>query len=140
MNARAWQGHEGIKVQVNELAPMIATGIEGAAVFFQVKDEQMRTSQLRLIKVASKESAQPGEVIEFTLRFDNTGNQLIGNVTILDDLVGRLEFLPGTAVSSLAAGFAPQLNSSGSFTMRFEITDPLAPGDFGVIQFRCRVR
>ena len=140
MNARAWQGNEGIKVQVNELAPMLATGIEGAAVFFQVRDEQMRTSQLRLIKVASKESAQPGEIIEFTLRFDNIGTQPIGNVTILDDLTGRLEFLPGTAVSSLPAGFVPQPNAGGSFTMRFEITDPLAPGNFGVIQFQCRVR
>ena len=140
VNARAWQGNEGIRVQVNELAPMTATGIDGAAVYFQVRDEQERTSQLRLIKVASRESAQPGEVIEFTLRFDNLGNQLIGNVTILDDLSGRLEFLPGTAVSSLAAGFAPQLNTGGSLTLRFEITDPLAPGDFGVIQFQCRVR
>ena len=140
MNARAWQGNEGIKVQVNELAPMIASNVDGAAVFFQVKDEQMRTSQLRLIKVASKESALPGEIVEFTLRFDNIGTQLIGNVTVLDDLTGRLEFLPGTAVSSLTAGFAPQFNSSGSLTMRFEITDPLPPGDFGVIQFQCRVR
>jgi len=140
MNAKAWQGHEGIKVQVNELAPMIMSNVDGAAVFFQVRDGQMRTSQLRLIKVASKESAQPGEVVEFTLRFDNIGNQLIGNVTILDDLSGRLEFLPGTAVSSLAAGFAPQLNASGSLTMRFEVTDPLPPNGFGVIQFQCRVR
>ena len=140
MNARAWQGNERIRVQVNELAPMIMSNIDGAAIFFQVRDEQARTSQLRLIKVASKESAQPGEVVEFTLRFDNIGNQLIGNVTILDDLIGRLEFLPGTAVSSLAAGFAPQLNTNGSLTMRFEITNPLAPGDFGVIQFHCRVR
>jgi len=140
MNARAWLGIEGIKVQINALAPMTATGIDGAAVFFQVKDEQLRTSELRLIKVASKESAQPGDIVEFTLRFDNIGSQLIGNVTILDDLVGRLEFLPGTAVASLASGFAPQLNSGGSLTLRFEITDPLAPGDFGVIQFQCRVR
>ena len=140
MNAKAWQGNEGIKVQVNKLAPMAASSVDGAAVFFQVRDEQMRTSQLRLIKVASKQSAQPGEVVEFTLRFDNIGNQLIGNVTIIDDLTGRLELLPGTAVSSLAAGFAPQLNASGSLTMRFEVTDPLPPGGFGVIQFQCRVR
>jgi len=140
LNARAWQGNEGIRVQVNELAPMTTTGIDGVAVYFQITDEQARTSQLRLIKVASRESAQPGEIVEFTLRFDNIGNQLIGNVTILDDLPGRLEFLPGTAVSSLAAGFAPQLNANGSLTLRFEIADPLAPGNFGVIQFHCRVR
>jgi len=140
INARAWQGNEGIKVQINELTPMAMVGIEGAAVYFQVEDKQSRTSKLRLIKVASKESAQPGEIIEFTLRFDNVGNQLIGNVTILDDLTRRLEFLLGTAVASLESGFSTQLNAGGSLTLRFEITDPLAPGEFGVIQFQCRVR
>ena len=140
LNAQAWGGSEWIKVQVNELAPMSASGIDGAAVYFQVDDKQSKTSKLRLIKVASKDSAQPGEMVEFTLRFDNVGTELIGNVTILDDLTGRLEFLPGTAVSSLKSGFVPQVNRSGSFTLRFEITDPLAPGDFGVIRFQCRVR
>jgi len=140
MNARAWQTNEGIRIQISELDPMSTTGIDGAAVYFTVEDKQSRTSQLRLIKVASKETAQPGEIIEFTLRFDNIGNQLIGNVTILDDLTGRLEFLPGTAVASLASGFSSQINTGGSLTLRFEITDPLAPGDFGVIRFQCRVQ
>ena len=140
VNAKAWMGSEGLKVQMNDLAPMSATGIDGAAVYFQVEDKQSRTSKLRLIKVASKESAQPGEIIEFTLRFDNIGNQLLGNVTVLDDLTGRLEFLPGTAVASLKSGFVPQLNERGTLTLRFEIIEPLAPGDFGVIQFQCRVR
>jgi uncharacterized repeat protein (TIGR01451 family) len=140
MNARAWQGNEAVRIQINELAPMTATEIDGASVYFQVEDKQSKTSKLRLIKVASKDSALPGEIVEFTLRFDNIGNQLLGNVTILDDLTGRLEFLPGTAVASLKSGFVPQVNGRGTLTLRFEIIDPLAPGDFGVIQFQCRVR
>ncbi|MDR0705633.1 MAG: DUF11 domain-containing protein [Planctomycetaceae bacterium] len=137
--ARAWQGSEGIKVQMNILAPMEATSEEGAESFFQIEDES-KTSKLRLIKTASKKSAQPGEIVEFTLRFDNVGTQIIGNVTILDNLTTRLEFLPGTALSSLKSGFVVQPNDSGSFTLRFEITDPLKPGEFGVVQFQCRVR
>lgn len=140
INARAWQGNEAVRIQINELAPMTATEIDGASVYFQVEDKQSKTSKLRLIKVASKESALPGEIVEFTLRFDNIGNQLLGNVTILDDLTGRLEFLPGTAVASLKSGFVPQLNARGTLTLRFEIIDPLPPGEFGVIQFQCRVR
>ena len=139
-NARGWQGNEGIRVQMNEYAPMASVGIDGAAAYFQIEDDQSRSSKLRLIKVASHDAASPGEIIEFTLRFDNIGNQLIGNVTILDDLTSRLEFLPGTAIASLASGFSPQPNASGGFTLRFEITEPLAPGEFGVIQFQCRVR
>ncbi|MDR1963621.1 MAG: DUF11 domain-containing protein [Planctomycetaceae bacterium] len=138
--ARAWQGAEGIKVQMNILAPMEATSEEGAESFFQIEEDKSKTSKLRLIKVASKKSAQPGEIVEFTLRFDNLGTQMIGNVTILDNLTTRLEFLPGTALSSLKSGFMIQSNDSGSFTLRFEITDPLQPGEFGVVQFQCRVR
>lgn len=137
--AKAWQGTEGIKVQMNILAPMEATSEEGAESFFQIEDES-KTSKLRLIKTASKKSAQPGEIVEFTLRFDNVGTQPIGNVTILDNLTTRLEFLSGTALSSLKSGFVVQPNDSGSFTLRFEITDPLNPGEFGVVQFQCRVR
>jgi uncharacterized repeat protein (TIGR01451 family) len=137
--ARAWQGNEGTKIQINILAPMEATSEEGAESFFQIEEES-KTSKLRLIKTASKKSAQSGEIVVFTLRFDNIGTQLIGNVTILDNLTTRLEFLSGTALSSLKSGFVVQPNESGSFTLRFEITDPLKPGDFGVVQFQCRVR
>ena len=139
-NARAWMGSEGVRIQLDELAPMAATSVDAAAAYFQIEDKQSRTSKLRLIKVASKDAAVPGDIIEFTLRFDNIGNQLIGNVTILDDLSGRLEFLPGAATASLQSGFVPQPNASGGLTLRFEIIDPLAPGEFGVIQFQCRVR
>lgn len=140
--AKSWQGAEGTKVRIDALAPMGAVSEEGAESFFQIeidKDES-KTAKLRLIKVADKEAAQPGDVIEFSLRFDNVGNQTIGNVTILDNLTSRLEFLPDTALSSLKSGFAVQANDSGSFTLRFEITEPLEPGQFGVVQFRCRVK
>jgi len=139
-NARAWMGNEHIRVQLNELAPMAAVGTDGAAVYFQIEDDQSRSSMLRLIKVASHDAASPGDIIGFTLRFDNIGNQLLGNVTILDDLTSRLEFLSGTAIASLPSGFAPHPNANGGVTLRFEIIEPLAPGEFGVIQFQCRVR
>ena len=50
--------------------------------------------RLRLVKVASTPFAKPGEEVDFTLRFDNVGNQPIGNVTILDSLSTRLEYVP----------------------------------------------
>jgi uncharacterized repeat protein (TIGR01451 family) len=138
--ARSWMGVQGIKVQMNSLAPMEATAIDAAAAVFMIEDKNSKTSQLRLIKVASKDSAQPGEIVAFTLRFDNIGNLPIGNITILDNMTTRLEFLSGTALSSIPSGFAVEQNTSGSFTLRFEITNPLEPGQFGVVQFQCRVR
>ncbi|GHT35935.1 hypothetical protein FACS189427_06440 [Planctomycetales bacterium] len=140
VNARAWQGIEGVKIQVNLLAPAEASTIDGAESIFQIKADDSKTSKIRLIKIADKKTAQPGDIIQFTLRFDNIGNQPIGNVTVLDNLTTRLEFLSGTAKSSVASGFTVEPNDSGSFVLRFEITDPLLPNQFGVVQFQCRVR
>ena len=139
-SARAWQGVEGVKVRIGSQTPMSASSEEGAESFFQVKLDGSQSSKLRLIKVASTKAAQPGEIVEFTLRFDNIGTLPIGNVTILDNLTTRLEFIAGTAKSSLPTGFIVEPNDGGSFTLRWEITDPLLPLQFGVVQFQCRVR
>jgi len=103
-------------------------------------DEPPACPRLRIIKVASTQFAQPGDVIDFTLRFDNVGNQPIGNVTIVDSLSTRLEYVPATAQSSLKANFQAKPNDAGSDMLRWEITDPLPVGAGGIIRFRCRVR
>ena len=140
VSARAWQGVEGVRVRVGSQTPMAASSEEGAESFFQIKLDGSQTSKLRLIKVASKKAAQPGEIVEFTLRFDNVGTLPIGNVTILDNLTTRLEFVEGSAKSSLPTGFIVEPNDAGSFTLRWEITEQLLPLQFGVVQFQCRVR
>jgi len=96
--------------------------------------------KLRLVKVASTPFAQPGDTVDFTLRFDNIGNQPIGNVTILDSLSTRLEYLAGSAQCSVKAEFSTQPNEGGSLVVRCEVSRPLEPGKGGVLRFRCRVR
>jgi len=96
--------------------------------------------KLRLLKLASTASALPGEEVEFTLRFDNTGNRVIGNVTIVDNLTTRLQLIPDSQTSSVAAKFSAEPNENGSLLLRWEIDEPLEPGQGGVLQFRCKVR
>ena len=96
--------------------------------------------RLRVCKIASRHEARPGEDVEFTIRFDNVGDQVIGNVTVIDNLTTRLEYVPDSAQCSLKAQFSTQPNEGGSLVIRCEITDPLKPGTGGVIRFRCRVR
>ena len=50
----------------------------------------------------------------FTLRFDNCGDQPIGNVVIVDSLSTRLEYVPDSAECSLDAKFSTQPNEGGS--------------------------
>lgn len=96
--------------------------------------------RLRLVKVASKSEAAPGEEVDFTLRFDNVGDQKIGNVTIVDSLTTRLEFVEGSTSCTLPAKFGTQDNEADSLVLRWEIDEPLEPGQGGVIRFKCRLR
>jgi len=96
--------------------------------------------KLRVVKVASTPYALPGETVDFTIRFDNVGDQVIGNVTLVDNLTTRLEYVPGTAQSSLKANFSTQPSESESLVLRWEIIDPVKPARGGVVRFTCRVR
>ena len=96
--------------------------------------------RLRVVKVASKQNVQPGEMIGFTIRYDNVGDEQIGNVTIIDNLTSRLEYMLNTAQSSLPAKFFTQANEGDSLVLRWEVTDPLKPGQGGIVRFNCRVR
>ncbi|MDR2642032.1 MAG: hypothetical protein LBC74_04485 [Planctomycetaceae bacterium] len=139
-NARVWQGSEGVKIKASYKVPMSMSVGEGVGQLFKIDDSGIAgKSQLRLIKVASRGSASSGDVIEFTLRFDNLGTEPLGNITIMDNLTTRLEFIPDSAMSSVPSGFVLEPNGVSSFTLRFEIKDPLEAGKFGVVQFRCRV-
>lgn len=139
-NARQWQGAGGVQVKASYSVPMSTTAGDGVGQLFKIDDSGvLGKSKLRLIKVASKRSAKSGDIIEFTLRFDNLGTEPIGNITIIDNLTTRLEFISGSAMSSLESGFLVEPNDAASFTLRFEITNPLESGQFGVVQFRCRV-
>ena len=96
--------------------------------------------KLRVAKVASTPFAEPGDEVDFTIRFDNVGDQTIGNVTIVDSLNTRLEFVPDSAQCSVDAQFFTEPNEGDSVVVRCEVTNPLEPGKGGILRFRCRVR
>jgi uncharacterized repeat protein (TIGR01451 family) len=96
--------------------------------------------RLRIIKVASTPAALPGDEVWFTLRFDNVGQQIIGNVTVIDSLNTRLEYVEGSAQCSRKAKIFTEPNEGGSQILRCEIADPMKPGEGGVVRFRCLVR
>lgn len=143
-------------VEKAELAAVTLTGIEAPQVVFGVKQavaldgilkpgiiyhsDEPNSPRLRLLKLASCGNAQPGEEIEFTLRYDNIGDQVIGNVTIVDNLSARFEYVPQSAVSSVDADFSAKPNDAGSLILRWEIKDPVKAGEGGILRFRVKVR
>jgi uncharacterized repeat protein (TIGR01451 family) len=108
-----------------------------AGVVYRV--DEPHSPHLRVIKLASTGNALPGEEVEFTLRFDNIGDQTIGNVTIVDNLATRFEYIPNSAKSSIDANFITTPSDNDSSILRWEIKPPLKAGEGGVLRFRVRV-
>jgi uncharacterized repeat protein (TIGR01451 family) len=137
-SAVALTGVQAPQVLFNGKAAAAQVGVRQAGVIYQTSGPER--PRLRLIKLASCGNALPGEVIEFTLRFDNVGDQTIGNVTIVDNLSTRFEYIPESAKSSIDATFVVTPNENESSILRWEIGPPLKPGEGGVLRFRVRVR
>ncbi|MCS7014824.1 MAG: DUF11 domain-containing protein, partial [Gemmatales bacterium] len=95
---------------------------------------------LRLQKWASAHAARSGDVITFYLRYTNTSNRSLNDIAITDSLSPRLEYVPGSARSDREAVFVLQENQAGGRILRWEIRDPLPPGQHGTISFQVRVR
>lgn len=136
-NARAWTQVEELNVFVDgqeAISTSSAQQLQGVVVY------DHKGARIRLCKVASENMANPGDVISFTIRVDNTGEQPLSNLVITDSLTPRLEFIAGTDKSSLPANFSTSPNTAGSEVLRWELTEVLKPGEGGVVRFDCRVR
>ena len=138
-SASVWQDDLGLQVTVNKATPVIVRDVKSTQELLSIKSED-GTAILRVTKIASKIAARAGEFVEFTIRYDNLSGKKIGNVTIIDNLTHRLEYVPKSAQSTLKADFINETNEANSLMLRWEIIDPIEPHSGGVIRFKCRVR
>ncbi len=137
--AIVWSKDLAVQAVLNGRVAIGLTQNERTEDVFTVKD--LRNSpKLRVVKVASTQSAKPGEFVDFTLRFDNLGDQPLGNIVLVDNLTTRLEYVPQSAQSSLKAVFTVEPNEGESLVLRWEIDQAIQPGEGGIVRFRCRVR
>lgn len=137
--AVTWTHKQAVQILLDRTAATAEVGTQKLQMTYTIGSPP-GNPRLRLIKVASTPFAEPGDEISFTIRFDNVGNQPIGNVTILDSLHTRLEYIPNSAQCSVKAEFSTQINEGDSVVLRCELSDPLRVGKGGVLRFRCRVR
>jgi uncharacterized repeat protein (TIGR01451 family) len=136
--AAIWTLDKGVQIILDGTSANVASGDARAQATYAIDHES--EPSLRIIKVASACAAQPGQIVEFTLRFDNIGNEPLGNVTIIDNLTTRLEYVPDSETSTQSADFLTQANEGDSLILRWEIIDPVPSGSGGTIRFKCRVR
>ena len=96
--------------------------------------------RLRIVKLADKEAAKPGDIVTFTIRFDNLGDRALTHVRIIDNLTPRLEYVDDSASSDVPGSINADDNGEGSHVLRFELDSPLAGHTGGVISFQAKLR
>jgi len=137
--AIAWSHTQAVQVVLDRKGAMADVKYDPATSVYTVTTPPGRP-KLRLVKVASTPFAKPGETVDFTIRFDNVGDEPIDNVAILDSLSTRLEYVPDSAQCSVDAKFSTRPNEGESVVVRCDVSKSLNPGQGGVLRFRCRVR
>ncbi|MEZ6116265.1 MAG: hypothetical protein R3C28_06800 [Pirellulaceae bacterium] len=135
--ADVWTDHQSAQVIVDSIVAVAEKSLHNPGLLYHVKPGEPK---LRVIKVASTGAAAPGEEVAFTLRFDNVGDQPIDQVTVIDNLTTRLEYVEDSAECDLDAEFKTDENNGDSLTVSWTIKEPIKPGEGGIIRFRCRVR
>ncbi|MGI8978005.1 MAG: hypothetical protein ACR2FY_02145 [Pirellulaceae bacterium] len=136
--AEVWLDTKAVQVVIDGKMAVEAAGTSGSQETRMYELEGK--PRLRICKVASKSDAKVGETVEFTLRFDNIGEQPVSHVTIIDSLTTRLEYVEGSQSASREAKFDTQENEGESLVLRWALTEPLKVNEGGIIRFQCRVR
>jgi uncharacterized repeat protein (TIGR01451 family) len=95
---------------------------------------------LRIVKLCEQTAAQPGDVINFVIRYDNVGGRELNGVRILDNLSPRLELVPGSVSFDRPGTLEVQDNNAGSQIIVFQLDEPLPGETGGVLSFQCLVR
>lgn len=137
--AKSWTDNLGLQVHSDKVQPVVVNDALSLQQIVVVETDD-DNAILRVVKIASKVAARPGEEVEFTIRFDNLSPRKVGNVTLIDNLTARLRYVPDSAECSLKGKFIQRENDGGSLMLRWEIEEPLAAGKGGVIRFKCRVK
>ncbi len=136
--AVAWTLDEAVEVTVEDLKPPTLTRDENVAglTIFEFPD----AGRLRICKLADRQHAAPGEIVNFSIQVVNVGDSPVNHVTITDNLTTRLEYLPDSQTCSAGAEFKSVENASQSLQLTWALTDQLQVGESATIRFRCRVR
>ncbi len=138
-SARVWEDNLGLQIAVDNTAPVTVDKVRSAQQIVHVETKE-GADILRVTKVASKIAARTGDIVEFTIRFDNLSARDLTDVTIIDNLTRRLEYIADSASSTVSAEFSQEENDGGSLMLQWKLTEALAPQKGGLVRFKCRVR
>ena len=152
-NVAAWATDLQPVVTATTAAGQSIQSTPWVAAITGVEVDQKEIGQLKILKLADRRSASSGDIVTFTLRFDNIGERPLHDVRIIDNLSPRLDYVPDSATlgfsdedektppeKARSGRITDEDNDEGSQVLVFELDEPLPGGVGGVITFQARVR
>jgi len=134
-----WNGDLGVNIYANDVAGQEVQARITAQDYTGVEDRST-PGDLTIVKVVDKKVAKPGEVLTFTIRFDNTGDRPLRNIRIVDNLSPRLEYVEASVDSDLDGKLDTEDNGRGSQILSFTFDSELKGHTGGWVSFKCKVR
>lgn len=133
-----WTIDESVEVAIADLKP--PTLIRDERVEELTIYEFPDAGRLRIVKVADRADALPGERVTFVIRVDNVGDSAVSDVVLVDNLTTRLEYVPDSQqVEGMDADFEVAPNDGDSLKLRWTFKEELEVGESVIIRFECRV-
>ena len=137
--AAVWTRLESPTIVAKTLQGQSIKSVFRAQELVGVEDKKV-PGVLRIVKLADRATAQPGDVITFTLRYDNVGDLEVFHTQIVDNLTPRLEYIEDSVISDRPGDIITEPNGEGSLVLKFVLDDPIQGHTGGVITFKARVR
>lgn len=103
-------------------------------------EDNGKRGDLLLTKTANKGEASIGDLITFTIFYENRGDKELKSVVIIDNLSPRLEFEAGSVTTDRPGKHTAHDNDEGSVVLKFTLDEPLPGRTKGSITFRCKVK
>ncbi len=137
--AEIWTRKENPVIEGHAVSATQSKTVQLQADFTGLEDNGKR-GDLRLHKTADKGVAAIGEIVTFTIHFENRGDRELKNVSIIDNLTPRLDYLADKTTTDLPGKVEAEDNGEGSVVLRFVLAGPLPGRTKGSIMFQARVR
>ncbi|WP_437204816.1 hypothetical protein [Planctomicrobium sp. SH664] len=138
-SAVEWSGGRSALIIAHDQSGQIVQGRSMAQDMTGVEDRRT-PGDLRIVKVADRKSGHPGDIVTFTIRFDNVGDKELTRVRVVDNLSPRLEYIENSVDSNLDGQIHTDDNGAGGKLLTFEFDQPLKGKTGGFVSFQCRLR
>jgi uncharacterized repeat protein (TIGR01451 family) len=151
LGVRGIQSRIGLASLDKVVGLMVTGSVEGVAFQSGVVEVETATQlgccfrsrppePLCLTKSADPKAPKVGDIVTFTLHYQNVGARPIRDIVIADSLATRFEYIPGSNQSDRPVAFTIQTTENWSTVLRWSVPGDLMPGQSGMVKFQARVR